>query len=132
MHNFSSRLVSKSEQTEQVFSNDHSAQYICVCVYTCVSVTAHVYVYKHIHAHACMWMREVNIQCLPQSLSTLFWGDFIIINYIHVYVLMCAHEQPWRAEGWDPPRNTGTWKLTDAGSGNWTWVLCKSSLSSSR
>lgn len=107
-----------------------------VCVYMCVSVTAHVYVYMHIHAHTCMWKIEVNIQCLPQTphlphCPPYLGGDFIIINYAHVYVWMCAHEHPWRAEGWDSPRNTGTWELTDTISGNWTQVLCKSSLSSS-
>lgn len=57
----------------------------CTCMYMCVCVSVHVYacvsicVYVHVYVSmcvcggACMCRPEVDTECLPQSLSTLFY-----------------------------------------------------------
>lgn len=45
---------------------------MCEYVYTCLHV--HVFVCVHVYAHVCLciWSLEISVECLPQSLPTLF------------------------------------------------------------
>jgi hypothetical protein len=73
--------VGESHSGQGPFNFDESEHmqfyvYDCVCIHVC----AHMY--KDVHAHVCsgMWRREVNTECPPLLLSTLFLKQGFSVN----------------------------------------------------
>lgn len=79
-------LKSMLDPNTQFSAPPHQCHIIGLCYYTKLCVCFHV---QQVCLCVCMWRSEVNAQCLPSPLSSLFFKLILLIISVRACVCVC-------------------------------------------